>query len=77
MSIIVVIIGAISGTFTKKSAGIASLGITIGIVLLYYILFSIGKSLAENGGIHPTIGVWFTPILFLVISLYLIRKFNL
>jgi lipopolysaccharide export system permease protein len=77
MSIIVVIIGAISGTFTKKSAGIASLGITIGIVLLYYILFSIGKSLAENGGIHPTIGVWFTPILFLMISLYLIRKFNL
>ncbi len=77
MSIIVVIIGAITGTFTKKSAGIASLGITIGIVLLYYILFSIGKSLAENGGIHPIIGVWFTPTLFFVISLYLIRKFNL
>ncbi len=77
MSIIVVIIGAISGTFTKKSAGIASLGITIGIVLLYYILFSIGKSLAENGGVHPTVGVWATPTLFMGISLYLIRKFKL
>lgn len=77
MSILVVVIGAISGTFTKKSAGIASLGITIGIVLLYYILFSIGKSLGENGGIHPAVGVWATPFLFSIISIYLIRKFNL
>lgn len=77
MSILVVIIGAISGTFTKKSAGIASLGITIGIVLVYYILFSIGKSLAENGGIHPALGVWSTPFLFLLVSIYLIRKFNM
>lgn len=77
MSVIVVIIGAISGTFTKKSAGIASLGITIGIVLVYYILFSIGKSLGENGGIHPAIGVWSTPVLFIGISFYLIKKFNL
>lgn len=77
MSILVVIIGAISGTFTKKSAGIASLGITIGIVLVYYILFSIGKSLAENGGIHPAIGVWATPFLFVLVCIYLIRKFNM
>jgi lipopolysaccharide export system permease protein len=77
MSMIVVIIGAISGTFTKKSAGIASLGITIGIVLVYYILFSIGKSLGENGGIHPAIGVWSTPTLFIGISIYLVKKFNL
>ncbi|MCB1141437.1 MAG: LptF/LptG family permease [Leptospiraceae bacterium] len=77
MCIIVVIIGAITGTFTKRSAGIASLGLTIGMVLIYYIFFSIGKSLSENGGVPPAVGVWFTPVLFSGISFYLYKKFNL
>jgi lipopolysaccharide export system permease protein len=77
MCIIVVIIGAISGTFTKRSAGIASLGVTIGMVLLYYIFFSIGKSLSENGAIPPVVGVWFTPMLFSALSFYLYKRYNI
>ncbi len=77
MCLIVVVIGAISGTFTKRSAGISSLAITIGIVIVYYVLFSASRSLGENGGIPAPIAVWFTPFLFSLICLYMYKKFNL
>jgi lipopolysaccharide export system permease protein len=77
MCLIVVVIGAISGTFTKRSAGISSLAITIGIVIVYYVLFSASRSLGENGGLPAPIAVWFTPFLFSLICLYMYKKFNL
>lgn len=77
MSLIVVIIGAIAGSFTRKSAGVASLGVTIIVVLLYYIMYSTGRSLGEKGGIPPGFAVWSTPVFFLFISYGLYKKFNL
>lgn len=76
MSFLVVIIGAIAGTFTKRSAGISSLAITIGIVIVYYIIYSTFKSLGENGGISPTLAVWFTPSLFGIISFIMYKKYK-
>ncbi|MCB1189796.1 MAG: LptF/LptG family permease [Leptospiraceae bacterium] len=77
MCLIVVIIGAIAGAYTKKSAGVASLGITIIVVLIYYIFYSAGRSLGENGVLPPSISVWSTSALFLGLSYFLYKKFNL
>jgi lipopolysaccharide export system permease protein len=77
MCLIVVVIGAIAGSFTKRSAGVASLGVTILVVLLYYILYSTGRSLAEQGGIPVALGIWTTPTLFFFASYFLYRKYNL
>ncbi|MCE9501731.1 MAG: LptF/LptG family permease, partial [Leptospira sp.] len=77
MCVIVVLIGAIAGAFTKRSAGVASLGITIGVVLIYYIMASTGRSLGENGGIPAFAAVWSTSLFFLGISFFLYKKFNL
>ena len=77
MCVIVVLIGAIAGAFTKRSAGVASLGITIGVVLIYYIMYSTGRSLGENGGVPPAAAVWSTSVFFLGISFWLYKKFNL
>lgn len=77
MCLIVVVIGAIAGSFTKKSAGVASLGVTIAVVLSYYILYSMGRSLGEKGGIPVALGVWFTPVSFLFLSYGLYKKYNL
>jgi lipopolysaccharide export system permease protein len=76
MSFIVVSIGALAGALTKKSAGVASLGITIAVVLLYYIFYSTGRSLAENGGIPAFAAIWFTPVLFIGGAYYLYKKMN-
>lgn len=77
MCFIVVIIGSIAGGFTKKSAGVASLGITIAVVLAYYIMYSTGRSLGENGVLPPSVSVWFTSMFFLSLSYYLYKRFNL
>ena len=77
MSVIVIALGALAGAITKRSAGVASLGITIGVVLLYYILYSTCKTLAENGGLPIWLGIWLTPSLFLGASYFLYRKMNI
>jgi lipopolysaccharide export system permease protein len=77
MCLIVVIIGAIAGAYTTKSAGVMSLGISVGVVFLYYIMYSTGKSLGENGGIPPWAAVWSTSIFFFGVSFFLYKKFNL
>lgn len=77
MCLIVVIIGAIAGAYTTKSAGVMSLGISVGVVFLYYIMYSTGKSLGENGGIPPWVAVWSTSIFFFGVSFFLYKKFNL
>ena len=77
MCLIVVIIGAIAGAYTTKSAGVMSLGISVGVVFLYYIMYSTGKSLGENGGIPPWVAVWSTSIFFFGVSYFLYKKFNL
>lgn len=76
MSFLIVIIGAIAGTFTKRSAGISSLAITIGIVIVYYVIYSTFKSLGENGGVPAVIAVWFTPALFGILSFGMYKKYR-
>lgn len=77
MSIIVVALGALAGAITKRSAGVASLGITIGVVLCYYIINSTARTLAENGGLPIFIGLWLSPALFLSLSFLFYRRMNI
>ena len=74
MNLIILIIGCFAGSLSEKSAGVASLGITIGIVLVYYIIYSIFKSLGDGGQISPYIAAWFTPFLFLLVSFFFYKK---
>ncbi|WCL49088.1 LptF/LptG family permease [Leptospira sp. GIMC2001] len=76
MSFIVVAIGALAGALTNKSAGVASLGITIAVVLLYYIFYSTGKSIGESGGIPAWVAIWYTPALFIGGAYFLYKKMN-
>ncbi len=77
MSIIVVALGALAGAITKRSAGVASLGITIGVVLCYYIVNSTAKTLAENGGLPIWFGIWLSPVLFLSLSYIFYKRMNI
>lgn len=77
MSFVVVAIGALAGAITKRSAGVASLGLTIAVVLLYYILNSTAKTLAENGGLPIWFGIWLTPVVFIVAAYFLYRRMNI
>jgi lipopolysaccharide export system permease protein len=71
VGIVVLFIGAIVGRKLKKSTVAISLGITILVVLLYFIIQSLGKSFAIDHLIPVWLGVWMASILyiFLVVSL--------
>ncbi|TGN06848.1 LptF/LptG family permease [Leptospira ilyithenensis] len=77
MSFIVVALGALAGAITKRSAGVASLGLTIAVVLLYYILYSTMKTLAENGGLPIWFGIWVTPVMFIIFAYVFYKKMNI
>ncbi len=77
MCLVVVLIGSLAGGLTKKSAGVASLGITIGVVLVYYVFYSTLRSIGENGAILPSISIWTTSLVFLFTSIILFKKINL
>lgn len=63
------IVGARSG----RSAGFA---LSIGIIVLYYILFNTGEESARDGSIPPWLAVWLPNILFLAIGSWLLATRN-
>lgn len=77
MSFVVVALGALAGAITKRSAGVASLGLTIAVVLLYYILNSTMKTLAENGALPIWVGLWITPGLFIASAYIFYKRMNI
>jgi lipopolysaccharide export system permease protein len=74
---IVVLIGAIAGGKTSKLAGVTSLGVTIVVTFGYYIIYSVFRSIGENGTINAGVSVWSTSILFLSVSYVLFKRMNL
>lgn len=75
ISLIIILLGIpFSLTIKKRAAGISSLGISIILAFLYYILNAISIALGKSGALTPVIAVSLSHILALLLSLYLILK---
>jgi len=68
------LIGVPLGIQNHRSGKAAGFSVSIGVILLYYILFSAGKTLGQKGIVIPAIAVWTPDILFLLMGIYLFRK---
>jgi lipopolysaccharide export system permease protein len=69
-------VGAPLGSLNRRTGRLGGFAISAGVLLLYYILVTIGASLAETGSISPVLGVW-TPIALVVIAgAYLVHHAN-
>jgi len=64
------LLGLPLGAFTKKGGRTSGFTLSIGIILVYYILITAGEQIAMEGRISSFIGMWGPNILFLVIGLY-------
>jgi LPS export ABC transporter permease LptF/LPS export ABC transporter permease LptG len=64
------ILGLPLGAFTKKGGRTSGFTLSLGIILIYYILITAGEQIAMEGRISPFIGMWGPNILFLVLGLY-------
>jgi lipopolysaccharide export system permease protein len=69
-------VGAPLGSLNRRTGRLGGFAISAGVLLLYYILVTIGSSLADTASIPPVLGVW-TPIVLVVVSgAYLVYQVN-
>jgi LPS export ABC transporter permease LptG/LPS export ABC transporter permease LptF len=64
------LLGLPLGAFTKKGGRTSGFTLSIGIILIYYILITAGEQIAMEGRISPFIGMWGPNILFLIAGMY-------
>lgn len=62
------------GLETKKGGRSLSFGLSVITIFVYYIIFSIGRSLAKAGIFSPILGAWLGNMVFLIVSLIFLRK---
>jgi lipopolysaccharide export system permease protein len=71
---IFVLVGMPLGIQHQRTGKGAGFSLSIGVLLIYYIVLSAGKALGERNLLHPAAAVWTPNLLFLVLGLYLFRK---
>ena len=59
------------GIFSRKSGKAASFAISIGIILLNYLMIVWGENQSKIGAIKPSLGMWLSNIVMVVLCLYL------
>ena len=67
-------LGIALGASTKKGGKTSGFTISIGLVLIYYILITAGENVAMDFRISPFLGMWGPNILFLLGSLYFFAR---
>jgi len=68
------VIGAALGTSNNRSGAFIGFGISIIIIFIYYVMFSIAKSLGKNGMLPPLMAAWIQNIVFLAASVMLAMR---
>ena len=67
-------IGVPLGIQNHRSGKAAGFSMSIGVILLYYVVLSAGKTLGQKGTVPPAVAVWTPDLLFLLMGIYLFRK---
>ena len=68
------IIGAALGTANVRAGGFISFGISIVIIFVYYVCFSIARSFGKNGMLSPFIAAWIQNVIFLIAGVILMMR---
>jgi lipopolysaccharide export system permease protein len=74
--LVLVFVGAPVGGLNRRTGRLGGIAISAGSLLLYYILVTVGSSLAETGTISPPLGVWAPNVLAVVAAVYLLPVAN-
>lgn len=68
------LVGVPLGIQNHRSGKATGFSLSIGVILIYYIILSTGKTLGEKGLVHPAVGVWAPNMILLAIGIYLFAK---
>lgn len=69
-----VLVGIPLGTTTKKGGRTSGFTISLGLILVYYILITAGEKMALDGRISPLAGMWGPNLVFLLAGAYLFAR---
>jgi len=62
------------GASTRKGGRTSGFTISLGIILVYYVLITAGEKMSMDGKISPLFGMWGPNILLALVGIYLFRK---
>lgn len=62
-SLVFVLVGVSLGIVSPRSGKALGIGLSVLIVFAYYVIFSLGSTLAEGGGLSPFWGTWMANIM--------------
>lgn len=72
--IVIVLFGAPLVTSSSRGGTAYGVGISLGITIIYMLLFRVGKALGSSGAIDPMVAAWGPNLLFLVAGLVLMVR---
>ncbi len=70
------ILGLPLGITNRRGGRSSGFSLSIGIILLYYVMINNGEHLAGTGAVPPAIAMWTPNILLLALGIYLLRRAN-
>lgn len=72
---IFVLVAASLGIHPRRSGGSATgMGISIGVIFIYYTIMTVGSALGEQGTIHPFLGAWVQNFVFMIVGGFMLYR---
>ena len=68
------LVGAPLGVQSHRSASSVGFGMSMAIILVYYVVMTFGIALGESGALHPFLGAWLPNLVLMVAAVVLIIK---
>ncbi|MFW6021973.1 MAG: LptF/LptG family permease [Halanaerobiaceae bacterium] len=71
------LLAAVLGIQPQRSGGSATgMGISIGVIFIYYTIMTVGSAMGEQGTISPFLGAWIQNIIFLLVGGIMLYRVN-
>ena len=74
VSLIVILIGAPLAIRSGRGSTIRGIGVSLGVVVVYYGLVSICLALGKGGYLPPLFAAWFSNLFFAAIGIYFLKN---
>ncbi len=72
--LIIVLFGAPLATSSQRGGTAFGIGISLGVTILYMLLFRVGKAVGSSGALDPNVAAWAPNLLFLVAALWFMSR---
>ena len=72
--LVIVLFGAPLSTSSQRGGAAYGIGISLGVTMVYLMLFKVGTAVGASGALHPLFAAWMPNVLFFVSALFLLAR---